>query len=97
MMTGPTLRGAVVVQQLRGRAALAVALVSGGNREHRQGLPKRVLRGAVPPIQVFPNLPMIDFSTAEASVGVDGRPHLPGRVSPAGWDGEQGAAAPVRY
>lgn len=47
------------------------------------------------PLQPFPKRPNIDTVVASTIVNVsDAVAHLPGKMPPAGWDGEPGATSP---
>ena len=84
------------VQQHHARAAVATAIAGIPVADHRRGRGVNFTRADVRGPQVFVTHPALSSVVATSDVSAEvAWPHLPGRVSPAAWDGEPGPASPV--
>lgn len=83
-------------QQRRARSALEVAIAGTPVADRRMGRGVNFVDADAVSPQVFTSHPRITHAVAASTISGDTAwPHLPGRMPPAGWDGEPGAAAPV--
>lgn len=82
-------------QQRRARAAVTTAISGIPVAGRRLGRGVNFAHRDVRSPQVFTAHPVLTHTMASATVSSDTAwPHLPGRLPPAGWDGEPGPAAP---
>lgn len=86
--------GAELGQQAHGRARFAIAAAGTPVANTRQGAGINTAYFDMVSPQVFTQHPRIKFMPAGDEPVNEFTPHLPGRVPPAGWDGESGAHAP---
>jgi hypothetical protein len=96
--TGPFIQGAGAEQgqQARARVAFQLALAGRPVSTRRHGRGVNMAKGDFESPQHIAERPHIVLHIDEtAAVGSTFVPHLPGRIPPAGWDGEPGAAAPT--
>lgn len=94
--TGPFIQGAGAEQAQQGRARVAFQLALAGRpvSNRRSGRGVNLLKADIESPQVIPTRAKLTL-VADDGTGSTFVPHLPGRVPPAGWDGEPGAAAPT--
>lgn len=85
---------AEALQQPKARAVIAAALFGAPTRGARGPAVGRIASADTPTPQPFAQRPRVSFTADRWAGGT--LAHLPGRVPPSGWDGEPGAAAPVR-
>jgi hypothetical protein len=83
-------------QQLHARSRVSVAMAGLPVAQTRQGRGVTRVDADLPAAQVFTVHPRIRTQVGpDEPVNANFAPHLPGRIPPAGWDGEMGAGAPT--
>lgn len=89
--------GPELAQLRRARRAFDGARFSDRVSQELKGRGRRVSFADLRSPQRFPRSPQIEHQLREVIAGADvGWPAVPGRVPPAGWDGEPGAHSPFR-
>ncbi|MGH9042670.1 MAG: hypothetical protein ACRDZ3_20840 [Acidimicrobiia bacterium] len=84
-------------QYQRARAAFRTALLAAPVQDVTlSGRPARYTSADLRSPQHFVSHPEIRYAVDPTTVGLEvAMPHLPGRPTPAGWDGEPGASSPI--
>lgn len=99
----PFVQGAEAEQDQYGHARMGFAVALSGQPVGNRRLSGRAVPtgtlGPAPDVrspQIFTSHPAIRYAVQDTPTGyVSAMPHLPGRMGPAGWDGESGSMAPT--
>jgi hypothetical protein len=87
--------GAEVAQQTHARASLDVSITGTPVANRRQGHGVTLVHADLAAPQIFTRHHRVRNMPGDDEPVNEFVPHLPGRIPPAGWDGEPGASSPT--